>query len=172
MGGVAFDGAEEARAAAPGFGPRVAVEVERGVAAPMPRVWEVLRDYRGARPRMLTAHFADYVILEGGHGAGTAIGYRLGVGRVQRAYTLAVKEPSPRRQLRERAHGSALAMTWTLSPGGDAERTVVRLAIELRDSAMTGWLARARTQRALRRLARQLLGQLDAYLAADARASH
>ena len=90
---------------------------------------------------------------------------------MRRSYTLAVKEPSPRRQLRERAHGSALAMTWTRT-GGDGERTIVRLAIELRDRAMTGWLARARTQRALRRLAQQLLGQLDAYLAADARASH
>jgi hypothetical protein len=78
VGGVPFDGAEESRAAAPGFGPRVAVEVKRGVAAPMPRVWEV-----------------------------------------QRSYTLAVNEPSPRRQLRERAHGPALAMTWTLSPGGE-----------------------------------------------------
>jgi hypothetical protein len=48
----------------------------------------------------------------------------------------------------------------------------VRLAIELRDRAMTGWLARAATQRALRRMAQQLLRQLDAYLAADARAGH
>jgi hypothetical protein len=62
-------------------------------------------------------------------------------------------------------------LTWTLGPGGEGERTVVRLAFEVRDRAMTGWWARARTQRALRRLADELLGQLDAYLAADARVS-
>jgi hypothetical protein len=77
VGAEPFDGTDPAQVTESGFGPHVAVEVERSVAAPMPRVWEVLRDYRGARARLLTAHFADYVILDGGHGAGTVIGYRL-----------------------------------------------------------------------------------------------
>jgi hypothetical protein len=67
------------------------------------------------------------------------------------------------RQLRERALHSALVITWTLTPGGDGERTVVRLAAELRDPDINGWLARGRARRALRQLYSQLLEQLDAY---------
>jgi hypothetical protein len=33
---------------------------------------------------------------------------------------------------------------WTLTPGGEGDRTVVRLAVALRDPQISGWLARAR----------------------------
>ena len=149
-----------------GFGRRICVQVERTVDAPMDRVWVVLRDYPAARPRMLTEHFADYAVQQ--EGERTVIDYRLRVGRHQRRYTSAVEEPMAGRQLRERALHSALVITWTLTPGGDGERTVVRLAAELRDPDINGRLARGRARRALRRLYGQLLAQLDAYLTADA----
>jgi hypothetical protein len=40
----------------------------------------------------------------------------------------------------------------------------VRLAVELRDPQISGWLARLRTRRALRRLCGQLLEHVDAHL--------
>jgi hypothetical protein len=58
---------------------------------------------------------------------------------------------------------SALVITWTLTPGGDGERTVVRRAAELRDPDINGGLARGRARRALRRLYGQLLEHPDAY---------
>jgi hypothetical protein len=115
-----------------GFGRRICVQVERTVDAPIQRVWVVLRDYRAARPRMLTEPFADYAVQQQ-DGERTVIDYRLRVGRHQRRYTSAVEEPMAGRQLRERALHSALVITWTLTPGGDGERTVARLAAELRD---------------------------------------
>jgi uncharacterized protein YndB with AHSA1/START domain len=150
-----------------GFGRRIGVEVERTVDAPMERVWVVLRDYRAARPRMLTEHFADYAVQQE-EGERTVIDYRLRVGRHRRRYVAAVEEPMAGRRLRERDLHSALVITWTLTPGGDGERTVVRLAAELRDPDINGRLARGRARRALRRLYGQLLEHLDAYLAADA----
>lgn len=149
-----------------GFGRRICVQVERTVDAPMDRVWVVLRDYRAARPRMLTEHFADYAVQQ--EGERTVIDYRLRVGRHQRLVVAAVEEPMAGRQLRERDVHSALVITWTLTPGGDGERTVVRLAAELRDPDINGRLARGRARRALRQLYGQLLEHLDAYLAADA----
>lgn len=149
-----------------GFGRRVCVQVERTVDAPMRRVWVVLRDYRAARPRMLTEHFADYAVQQ--EGERTVIDYRLRVGRHQRRYISAVEEPMAGRQLRERALHSALVITWTLTPGGDGERTAVRLAAELRNPDINGRLARRRARRALRQLYGQLLEHLDAYLAAHA----
>ena len=67
------------------------------------------------------------------------------------------------RQLRERDVHSALVITWTLTPDGDGERTVVRLAAELRDPDINARLARRRARRALRQVYRQLLEHLNAY---------
>jgi hypothetical protein len=165
LGAQATDGASDAaaRAAAPrvGFGRRIAIDVERTVDTPMNVVWRVLRDYRGPRARMLGEPFADYELQEGGVGAGTVIGYRLRVGRHERAFVLGVEEPTPGRQLRERDRHRALLVTWTLTPGGDGERTVVRVAAELRDVELERTLARARARRALRRAHVHLLQRLD-----------
>ena len=56
MGGVPPD---PARPPDLGLGRRISVEVERTVDAPMERVWAVPRDYRVARPRLLTEHFSN-----------------------------------------------------------------------------------------------------------------
>jgi hypothetical protein len=55
-----------------------------------------------------------------------------------------------------------LVSTCTLTPSGEGQRTVMRLAVALRDPQMSGWLARAR--RALRRLCCQLLEHVDTEL--------
>jgi hypothetical protein len=54
------------------------------------------------RARMLSEPFADRELYEGGVGAGTVIGYRLRIGRHERAFVLAVEEPARGRQLRAR----------------------------------------------------------------------
>jgi uncharacterized protein YndB with AHSA1/START domain len=164
MAGVPPDPARLARASDPGLRRRVSVELERTVHAPMERVWALLRDYRVARPRLLSEHFSDYGVHERGQGAGTVIAYRLRVGHHQAEHVVAVGEPVPGRMLRERARDSAWLCTWTLNPGGQGERTVVRLAVALRDPQIAGWLAQVRTRRALRRLCGQLLEHLDAAL--------
>jgi Polyketide cyclase / dehydrase and lipid transport len=166
MGGVPPDPARLARPPVPRLGRRVWVEVERTVDAPTERVWALLRDYRVARPRSLSEHFSDYGVLQGGAGAGTVITYRLRVGRHDHEHVVVVEEPVAARMLRERARGSFLLSTWTLTPGGDGERTMVRLALGLRDRQFTGWLARVRARRALRRLCARLLEHVDAALAA------
>jgi len=65
---VAFDLARSRGSTEPGFGRRLSIALERTLDAPMERVWAVLRDYAQARPRILTEHFSDYVIHEGGQG--------------------------------------------------------------------------------------------------------
>jgi hypothetical protein len=105
-------------------------------------------------------------VQRGGDGVGTVIEFGLRVRRRERSYVVAVEEPAPGRQLRERARGSAVVTTWTLTPGGEGERTVVRLAVQLRDPDVRGWWARRHARRALRRLYGQLLARLDRHLAA------
>jgi uncharacterized protein YndB with AHSA1/START domain len=167
MGSVPPDPVRLARPPDPGLGARLSVEVERTVDAPMERVWALLRDYRVARPRWLTERFSDYAVQERPEGAGTVIEYQLRVGRHQRRHVIAVQEPVPGRMLRERDRTSAFVSTWTLTPGGEGERTVVRLAVALRDPQTSGWLARVRARRAVRRLCGQLLEHVDADLGVD-----
>src|SRR4051794_37458496 len=92
MGGVPPDPARLARPPDPGLGRPVPVEVKRTVDAPMERVCALLRDYRVARPRLLTEHFSDYSVAERGNGAGTVIAYTLRVGRHERDHLVAVQE--------------------------------------------------------------------------------
>jgi uncharacterized protein YndB with AHSA1/START domain len=144
------DPARLARPPDPGLGLRVQVEVERTVDAPMERVWALVRHYRVARTRFLSEHFGDYGVRERGTDAGTVIAYRLRVGRHERGQVVIVQEPVAGRMLRERARDSALVSTWTLTPGGERDCTVVRLAVGPRDPPTSGWLARVRARRALR----------------------
>jgi hypothetical protein len=150
----------------PGPGRRLSIALERTLDAPMERVWAVLRDYAQARPRILTEHFGDYIIHQGGRGAGTVIGFELRIGRRRGAYVVAVEEPTPGRQLRERDRSSALVTTWTLTPAGEGERTLIHLAVDLRHPELNGWWARARARRALRRTHGRLLERLAGDLAA------
>src|SRR3954470_10278550 len=81
MPSVPPDPARLAQAPDPGLGARVSVELERTIDAPIERVWALLRDYRLARPRLLSEHFSDYAVHHGGEGAGTVLEYQLRVGR-------------------------------------------------------------------------------------------
>ena len=155
------------RPASPVVGRRLSIGLERTADAPMERVWMLLRDYAQARPRILPEHFGDCVIHEGGVGAGTVIGHGLRIGRRRGAYLVSVEEPTPGRQLRERDRSSALVTTWTLTPAGEGERTLIELAVDLRDPGLSGWLARARARRALRRAYGRLLRRLADHLAPE-----
>src|SRR3954463_3374413 len=99
MPSVPPDPARLAQAPDPGLGARVSVQLERTVDAPIERVWALLRDYRLARPRLLTAHFSDYADHHGGEGAGTVLEYQLRVGRHHGRHLLAVQEPAAGRML-------------------------------------------------------------------------
>src|SRR4051795_3000804 len=77
MPSVPPDPARLAQAPDPGLGARVSVQLERTVDAPIERVWALLRDYRLARPRLLSEHFSDYAVHHGGEGAGTVLEYQL-----------------------------------------------------------------------------------------------
>ena len=48
----------------------VTASATRAVDAPPERVLEFLRDYREARPRILTDNYTAYRVEQGGHGAG------------------------------------------------------------------------------------------------------
>src|SRR3954451_9695362 len=99
MPSVPPDPARLAQAPDPALGARVSVELERTIDAPIERVWALLRDYRLARPRLLSEHFSDYAVHRGGEGAGTLLQSPRPVARHQRRNLTTVHEPAAGRML-------------------------------------------------------------------------
>jgi carbon monoxide dehydrogenase subunit G len=100
----------------------VTASATRAVEAPPERVLDFLRDYR-ERPRILTDNYSAYRVEQGGHGAGTVIGYHFNTGRRERDYRLSVEEDGG--GLLERDQLSSFVSRWTVSPSGDGAQVTV-----------------------------------------------
>jgi len=149
------------------MGPTMAqinLETQRTVSADMPRVAAFLRDYT-QRPRILTNHFHDFAVEEGGQGAGTVFSYRLQTGRRERSYRMRVDEPTSGRTLRESDAGSSLVTTWTLTPGGEGRETRVVISSTWRGAeGVGGFFERRFAPAVLRRIYAQMLERLEGAL--------
>lgn len=78
-------------------------------------VLEFLRDYREARPRILTENYTAYRVEQGGRGAGTVVAYHFAAGGRERDYRLEVQESDG--GLSERDQLSSFVSKWTVAPG-------------------------------------------------------
>ncbi len=141
---------------------QIQVEIDRTIPAPRARVHEIVADYAGGRPQILPpANYLDYKVLQGGHGAGTLVSYRLRVGPRERPYDVEVSEPSPGATLVERDRNSSLVTTWTLSPTPDGTATDVKLSTSWQGSGgIGGFFERTFAPRGLRRVYEDVLGRL------------
>jgi hypothetical protein len=95
---------------------RVTARATKQVGATPERVLEFLRDYREARPRILTGNYSAYRVEQGGPGQGTVIGYHFAAGGRERDYRLRVEESDG--ALIERDELSSFVSTWTVAPAG------------------------------------------------------
>jgi hypothetical protein len=146
---------------------QVVAQTERLVSASPQHVRSFLLDYQNNRPRILPPeNFRDYRVEQGGDGAGTVISYRLRAGGRERAYRMRVEEPTEGGPLlEERDTGSSLVTTWTLSPVGEGEQTMVSLTSRWEGaSGIGGFFERVFAPRALRRLYGEVLERLSAEL--------
>lgn len=94
----------------------VTARATRAVDASPERVLEFLRDYREGRPRILTENYTAYRVEQGGHGAGTVIGYHFAAGGRERDYRLVSEEQGG--ELVERDQLSSFVNRWTLAADG------------------------------------------------------
>jgi hypothetical protein len=146
---------------------QVVAQTERLVSASPQHVRSFLLDYQNNRPRILPPeNFRDYRVEQGGDGAGTVISYRLRAGGRERSYRMRVEEPTEGGPLlEERDTGSSLVTTWTLSPVGEGEQTMVSLTSRWEGaSGIGGFFERVFAPRALRRLYGEVLERLSAEL--------
>ena len=101
----------------------VTARATRAVDASPDRVLAFLRDYREARPQILTDNYSHYRVESGGQGQGTVIGYHFAAGRRERDYRLSVEEGSG--GLSERDQLSSYVSRWTVAPDADGSRVTL-----------------------------------------------
>ncbi|MEV0225079.1 SRPBCC family protein [Streptomyces sp. NPDC050704] len=104
---------------------QVEATTERVVAAQPDDVFDALADYSGTRPKLLTEHFSEYEVREGGDGEGSLVHWKLqATSKRVRDCLLEVSEPTDG-ELVEKDRNSSMVTTWRVTPAGEGRSRVV-----------------------------------------------
>lgn len=105
---------------------QVTATAERTLDAPPDRVLHALGDYEGTRRRLLTEHFSEYEVREGGQGDGTVVHWKLAAtSKRVRDCLISASTPGDG-TLVERDANSSMVTTWTVTPSGSGSRVQVQ----------------------------------------------
>ncbi|ANN20989.1 polyketide cyclase [Amycolatopsis orientalis] len=93
---------------------KVTAIAERTIEAPADKVRALVADYAETRPKLLTEHYRDYEVTEGGVGAGTKASWKLqATSKRVRDVAATVTEPAEG-TLVETDANSSMVTTWTV----------------------------------------------------------
>ncbi|WP_409489968.1 SRPBCC family protein [Amycolatopsis sp. cmx-11-12] len=93
---------------------KVTAIAERTIEAPADKVRALVADYAETRPKLLTEHYRDYEVTEGGVGAGTKASWKLqATSKRVRDVAATVTEPSEG-TLVETDANSSMVTSWTV----------------------------------------------------------
>lgn len=135
----------------------VTARASKELDTPPERVLRFLRDYREARPRILTTNYSAYRVEHGGQGDGTVIGYHFAAGGRERDYRLRVHEAAG--GLTERDDLSSFVSTWSVAPAGEGS-TVTLEASWQGAGGIGGFFERTFAPAGLRRIFVEMLDKL------------
>ncbi|GAA1741376.1 SRPBCC family protein [Aeromicrobium alkaliterrae] len=133
------------------------------VAAPAPQVLEALADYREVRPAILTSHYTDYAVVEGGQGDGTVATWRLHATEKRVRHVVADVSVTAD-SVTERDRNSSLATTFQVRAEG-AGSVVEATTTWTGAGGIGGFFERTFAPKGLARIHDELLANLAARLA-------
>ncbi|GHE98303.1 polyketide cyclase [Amycolatopsis deserti] len=138
---------------------KVTASAERTIDAPAEKVRALVADYAETRPKILTEHYRDYEVVEGGTGAGTKAKWKLqATSKRVRDVAASVSEPAAG-TLVETDANSSMVTTWTVRPAG--ERSVVRIETSWEGAGgIGGFFEKTFAPGGLRRIYDGVLGKL------------
>jgi hypothetical protein len=136
---------------------QVLANATRAISAPPERVLEFLRDYREARPTILTDNYSAYRVEQGGAGAGTVFAYHLSAGGSERDFRLRVEEEGT--GLTERDELSSFVSTWSIMPTATGSTVMLEGSWE-GAGGVGGFFERLFAPMGLRRIYGQVLERL------------
>ncbi|GGS03441.1 polyketide cyclase [Streptomyces humidus] len=104
---------------------QVEATTERVVAADPDKVFDTIADYSGTRGKLLTEHFSEYEVREGGDGEGSLVHWKLqATSKRVRDCLLEVTEPTDG-ELVEKDRNSSMVTVWRVTPAGEGKSRVV-----------------------------------------------
>jgi polyketide cyclase/dehydrase/lipid transport protein len=142
----------------------VKASASEAVNVPPAQVLAFLRDYRESRPKILTEHYSNYRVEQGGEGAGTIIAYHFAAGGRERDYRLHVEEGEDG-TLRERDEFSSFVSAWRVTPEAAGSRVSLEASWE-GAGGIGGFFERTFAPLGLRRIYGEVLDRLAAALQA------
>lgn len=139
---------------------RYAVSHSGRIAAPAARVYSIIADYRNGHPHILPAPFRNFVVEQGGRGAGTLTRFEVRAFGVTQSYRHEILEPEPGRVLLERDRDLDSVTTFIVEPLGNDSTVTIRSELTSRPG-LAGWIERFLSSRFLMRMYREELEKLD-----------
>jgi hypothetical protein len=144
---------------------QVKATAQRSIAASADTVRAALADYTDIRPKLLTEHFSEYEVREGGTGAGTKVHWKLAAtSKRVRDCQIAITEADGK--LIESDESSSMITTWTIAPDGDGSTVSVETTWN-GASGIGGFFERTFAPGGLRRIYEAMLAKLDALVRAE-----
>ncbi|KAB2348349.1 SRPBCC family protein [Actinomadura rudentiformis] len=104
---------------------KVTATAEKTLTAGPEKVVAALSDYTGVRSRMLTEHFSEYEVREGGQGEGTVVHWKLAATKKRVRDCLVSATVPSEHALVERDANSSMVTTWTVTPQANGSRVQV-----------------------------------------------
>lgn len=139
---------------------QVTSRTQRTIDAPADRVRAALADYETVRPQILTDHYSDYRVEEGGRGAGSRVHWRLQATKKRVRDQLVEVSVPAEDQIVERDTNSTMVTTWTVTPQGP-DRSVVAVESTWNGAGgIGGFFERAFAPKGLQRIYEGMLSNL------------
>lgn len=141
---------------------QVEATTERIIAAQPEDVFDALADYEGTRPKILSEHFSEFEVREGGDGEGTLVHWKLqATSKRIRDCLLEVSEPTDG-ELVEKDRNSSMVTTWRVTPAGEGKARVVVSTVWNGAGGIGGFFEKAFAPKGLGRIYDEVLGKLAA----------
>lgn len=91
------------------------------------KVLAAVADYQSVRPKILSANYSDYQVLEGGQGAGTVASWKLQATKKRSRVVKAAVDVAGHSVIEKDAN-SSMVSTWTVAPAGPGSSVTVKTA--------------------------------------------
>ncbi|WP_328394390.1 SRPBCC family protein [Streptomyces sp. NBC_00390] len=141
---------------------QVEATTERIIAADAETVFDAVADYENTRAKLLTEHFSEYEVREGGDGEGTLVHWKLqATSKRIRDCLLEVTEPTDG-QLVEKDRNSSMVTTWTVTPAGEGKSRAVVTTVWNGAGGIGGFFERTFAPKGLSRIYDAVLARLAA----------
>ncbi|MFI6282566.1 SRPBCC family protein [Streptomyces sp. NPDC050988] len=139
---------------------QVEATTERVVAAQPDDVFDALADYTGTRPKVLSEHFSEYEVREGGDGEGSLVHWKLqATSKRVRDCLLEVSEPTDG-ELVEKDRNSTMVTTWRVTPAGEGKSRVVVTTVWNGAGGIGGFFEKTFAPKGLGRIYDEVLAKL------------